>query len=70
MTKFLTEVIRFVLYVGVFYFITIPIFDFLAPNYANRFELAWSVSIILSIFVEKLYEIKELLTKKDDKDEY
>jgi hypothetical protein len=68
-TKFLAEVIRFLFLVGLFYFISIPIFDFIAPTYANRFELAWSVSMILAIIVEKLYEIKELLTKKDNTDD-
>lgn len=70
MTKSLTEVIRFLFFVGLFYFICRPIFDFIAPTYENRFDLAWSVSMILAIFLEKLYEIKELLTKKDNKDEY
>lgn len=69
MTKFLAEVIRFMVLVGLFYFISIPIFDFIAPNYENRFDLAWSVSAILAIFVEKLYEIRELLEKQNKTDE-
>lgn len=69
MTKFLAEVLRFLALVGLFYFISIPIFDFLAPTYENRFDLAWSVSAILGIFVEKLYEIKELLEKNDKTDD-
>lgn len=68
MSKFITEVIRFILLIGLFYFINIPIFDFLAPSYENRFELTWSVSIIMTIFVEKLYEIRDLL-EKNKKDE-
>lgn len=69
MNKFLIEVLQFALYVGLFYFITIPIFDFIAPDYVNRFDLAWSVSAVLAIFVEKLYEIRELLDKINKKDE-
>jgi hypothetical protein len=69
MNKFLIEVLQFALYVGLFYFITIPIFDFIAPDYVNRFDLAWSVSAILAIFVEKLYEIRELLDKINKKNE-
>lgn len=69
MNKFLIEVLQFALYVGLFYFITIPIFDFIAPDYVNRFDLAWSVSAVLAIFVEKLYEIRELLDKINKKNE-
>jgi hypothetical protein len=69
MNKFLIEVLQFALYVGLFYFITIPIFDFIAPDYVNRFDLAWSVSALLAIFVEKLYEIRELLDKINKKNE-
>jgi hypothetical protein len=64
MSKFLADIIRFILLVGLFYIINIPIFDFLAPSYENRFELTWSVSVIMAIFAEKLYEIRDLLEKK------
>lgn len=66
MTKFLAEAIRFLMLVGLFYIISIPIIDFLAPDYENQFHLAWSVSAILAIFLEKLYEIKELLENKNE----
>lgn len=69
MTKFLTEVLSLLFYVGMFYFITIPIFDFIAPSYVNRFDLAWSVSIILGIFGMRLYDIKEGIDKINKKDE-
>lgn len=68
MTKFITEVIRFFILVGLFYFISIPIFDFIAPTYENRFSLAWSCSMILGIIVEKLYEIKEILERQNKND--
>lgn len=68
MTKFIAEVIRFFILVGLFYFISIPIFDFIAPTYENRFALGWSFSMILGIIVEKLYEIKEILEKQNKND--
>jgi hypothetical protein len=69
MSKFLVDIIQFVLYVGLFYFITIPIFDFIASDYSNRFRLAWSVSMVLAIFSERLVDIKESIDKKNKKDE-
>lgn len=69
MSKFLVDIIQFVLYVGLFYFITIPIFDFIASDYSNRFSLAWSVSMVLAIFSERLVDIKESIDKKNKKDE-
>lgn len=69
MNKFFTEVLRYLLFVGLFYFISFPIFDFIASNYANRFDLAWSVSAILAIFVEKLQDIKEGIDKLNKKNE-